>query len=170
MTGVQTCALPIFIAVEQGYLYAFDRVRGKMLWRTEVEGYLISSLAVAEDNTVFVCSSKTGIIRAVNGDTGKLKWKVELNEILTASPSISEDGTLYLGTWSKKIYALNGRTGKEIWVCPVKGSLESSPALGANGVLYIGLATKTSGHVLAVTMKTGKIKWELHDMTARFRG
>ncbi len=151
----------LFAGSSSGYVYAFQRVTGKLLWSRKLEPWLMSSLAVEEDNTLIACSSKAGIVWALDGDTGTIKWKLALGEILVSSPAIDDDGTIYFGTAEKKVYALEGNTGRRKWVCSVQGVVESSPCLGANGLLYIGSGTKTSGQIQAIQIKTGKIKWQI---------
>jgi outer membrane protein assembly factor BamB len=118
VTGVQTCALPIFrgsaaIGLD-GTIYFATKAggteltaklmalspAGQKLWdydleRANADSY--SSPSIGADGLIYF-GAETGMIYVLNPD-GTLNWKHQLRYgINWSSPAIANDGTVYLGT------------------------------------------------------------------------
>lgn len=137
-------------------LYAVDPDTGNLKWQLTLSNNDIDkcSLAVSDDNTIYICiDSPEGQIYAVTPD-GKLKWKASLNNNLTA-PAIDRDGLLYVGSEEGVLYALNV-DGSTKWEFETDSSIELSPIINANGIVYV-----CSGKILyALNTGTGDVMWQ----------
>lgn len=97
---------------ERGYLYAFDRTDGTLLWRHPTGDGVISTPAV-DGNTVYVGSSDDSVY-AVDASTGKPRWRFGTDDSIMSSPTYVE-GRIYLGNVGGSVYALDADTGDLQW-------------------------------------------------------
>jgi outer membrane protein assembly factor BamB len=152
---------------------------GKIKWRFQTGGQVISSPAVA-DGTAYVCSTD-GNLYAVDLESGRQKWKLALGARATASPAVDHE-TIYLGTYSGRFYAVDAASGKLKWKFFTEGERRfagkhlhgsepagetmpdpfdfylSSPAVWG-GAVYFGSG---DGNVYALDTTAGALKWKFH--------
>jgi outer membrane protein assembly factor BamB len=97
----------LYVAAEDGALYALDRDTGDVVWRFDAEGTIRSSPLVATggDDDIVVFGTDDGLVYAVEDvdDSGgsrtpQVLWIFDSGlPIGQASPAIAEDGTIYIG-------------------------------------------------------------------------
>ena len=96
----------VYVAAEDGALYALDRDTGDVVWKFDAAGTIRSSPVVATggDNDIVVFGTDDGLVYAVEDvDSGasrapQVLWIFDSGQpIGQASPAIAEDGTIYIG-------------------------------------------------------------------------
>lgn len=100
----------IYVAGEDGYLYALDWATGQQRWATMVWHSGWSSPAIGADGTVYI-GSRGGGLYAVDGTTGVLVWQFAKGGS-DSSPVIGVDGTVYVGGGDSRMYAIESG----VWV------------------------------------------------------
>ena len=117
MTGVQTCALPIY-GPFVGSSVAIDESLGQVYFGTK--GNNLSRFVALEIST---------------GDT---KWEYVTGRDIYSSPLIGSAGTIYFGSEDRFLYALNP-DGSLLWREGVFQDITwPSPAMDNKGIIYVG--------------------------------
>ena len=150
----------VFVASENGKLYALDANSGAEKWTfilsdTGIRTGQFSSPAYA-DGMLYVGSSDRNIY-AVNAATGKEVWHYPTNSYpgyFFSSPVVV-NGVVYLPGYESKFYALNAKTGGLKWAKDFPREFESSPAY-SNGKIFI---TSNDGVLYALDTATGNTIW-----------
>ena len=120
---------------ESGFIYAFDKHKGTIIWQSIPIGITFSTPAVAYGK-VFV-GSYDGNIYAFNETNGELIWSYKTDDrIQFSSPAIAS-GMVFIGSDDNYVYCLNESNGKLIWKYKTEHCVVSSPAI-SDGILYIG--------------------------------
>lgn len=166
----------LFVAAENGNLYAFDLTDRHLLWLYHTEAGIGSTPAVANGKVYFL--SRDGSFNALEQATGKLLWrKFTAGEArfgvtggygLPASYGVVPDpwdfylssplvqnGRVYFGSSDHHVYALDGTTGGELWKFDAGESIHSSPTY-AKGRIFIGTYDTT---LFALDANTGTELW-----------
>ena len=179
MTGVQTCALPIFQVTDNAHLIALNRFNGELLWETEMadwhQNYNGTSAPLVVGNLVISGlaggdEGARGFVGAYDQTTGKEVWR------FWTVPKPGEPGS---ETWKGK--NTEHRSGAT-WMT---GTYDSQLdlvywAAGNPGPDYDGDDREGdnlySDSILALEAKTGKLKWyyqftphDIHDWDAQDR-
>ncbi len=167
----------LYIAAENGNLYAFDLTTHKQVWLYRAEGGIGSTPAVA-DGRLYILS-RDGYMTALDALTGKALWRFKTGgearfgmtggygmpkadgitpdpwDFWLSSPLV-QDGRVYFGSSDHHVYALDATTGKEIWRFEADDSIHAAPALH-DGRLFISTwGTK----LYALDVKTGAKLWD----------
>jgi len=166
----------LYIAAENGNLYAFDLTTHKQVWLYRAEGGIGSTPAFAEGKLYIL--SRDGYMTALDAMTGKALWRFKTGgearfgvpggygmpkaditpdpwDFWLSSPLV-QDGRVYFGSSDHYVYALNTVTGKEIWRFEADDSIHAAPAL-SDGRLFIG----TWGtRFYALDARTGVKLWD----------
>lgn len=142
----------LYIAANNGILYALDTKTGQVQWSFDGvarSGYrtfaIFSSVAVGPDRTIHF-GGKNGVLYALRESRGffstgaQVVWRYNLGAGIQSSPLRAADGTIYLGDEKGMLHAVRAPTSGEwstpLWTFPTKGVVISSAALGADGTLY----------------------------------
>ncbi len=144
----------IYIASENGKLYAVNPKDGSKKWSFQTGHYIHGSPSIAKDGTVYIGSSDKNLY-AINPKDGSEKWRFAAKDQVHAPPAIGKAGTLYVGSNDGNFYALNPdgtkkwsfRTGKRVDNC--------SAAIGKDGTIYFG---SDDNHIYALN-PDGSEKW-----------
>jgi outer membrane protein assembly factor BamB len=149
----------IYAAANDGELKAFDRKRGKTLWKTDLETALSGGVGIYED--VLLLGSSDGFVLKVDANSGALLWSSQLHGEVLAPPQ-GNGKVVIAQTYDGKLQGLDFDTGEKIWtydsnvpVLTIRGT--STPIL-RNNVVYAGFA---NGRVLAFDADTGATLWEV---------
>ncbi|MFQ5961632.1 MAG: PQQ-binding-like beta-propeller repeat protein, partial [Candidatus Methylomirabilales bacterium] len=142
----------LYIAGNDGILYALDSKTGKVKWSFDgvaQSGYrtfaIFSSAALGPEGTIYF-GGKNGVLYALRESRGFLStgaqvlWRYNLGPGIQSSPLLTADGTIYLGDEKGTLHATrppkSGEWATSLWKFATKGILISSAALGADGTLY----------------------------------
>jgi len=148
----------VYIASDDGFLYALDEASGALEWQFETQGRIAASPAVSDGVVYF--GSYDGAFHAVDAATGQEKWKFEgaferrfaapgihgnlpAHQVMPdawdfyqSSPAV-DHGHVYFGSGDGNVYALDVVSGALRWKFHTGDVVHSSPAI-ADGTLYIG--------------------------------
>ncbi|MBO9583649.1 MAG: PQQ-binding-like beta-propeller repeat protein [Flavobacterium sp.] len=109
-TGIQASAAVsygiVYFGSRDPYLFALDTETGKLIWKYNAENSWILSSAVVKDNTVYVGTSDTYALLALDSKTGKEKYRFKGNGYIYSSPAIASN-TIYFGDFSGNFFDLN---------------------------------------------------------------
>lgn len=158
--------LAAYFGDQSANVYAVDAESGKLLWRVKVDDYFLAAITGAPQfnggrlyvpvssreesqvgNPKYPCCAFRGSVVALDAATGKQIWKT-----YTIAQEARPQQKNSVGT------QLVGPSGGAVWDAPTLDVKRN--------VLYVGTgnnfsppATKLSDSILALDMKTGKIKW-----------
>jgi outer membrane protein assembly factor BamB len=149
----------IYAASAEGEVRAFERAKGKSLWKVDLDTPLSGGVGVYED--VVLLGSSEGFVLKLDASSGELLWSTQLRgEVL--SPPQANGKVVIAQTYDGKLQGLDFHSGEVLWtydsnvpVLTIRGT--SVPILN-NGVVYTGFA---NGRVLAFDAQTGSIVWEV---------
>lgn len=149
----------IFQLADNGYVYAYDKHDGHLLWSRSI-GQLSASTPAVDAKTLYLTVLSTGLggvpgrVWALNAATGQTRWYRNLSSPSESSPMLDR-GRVFFGSQSGLVYALDARNGKVMWTYQAGGAVKASPTL-AGGELFFG---DYSGHVQAVAESSGRRVW-----------
>jgi outer membrane protein assembly factor BamB len=84
-------------------------------------------------------------------------WHTSTGRAVRGSPAIGTS-VIAVGTSDRNVVLLDRATGKPIWRQRVPGPVAGGPLL-AGDLLYVATQAMPDGRVLALRLKTGKVKW-----------
>ena len=167
----------LYIAAENGNLYAFDLASRKQAWLFHSEAGIGSTPAVA-DGRLFTLS-RDGFLSAVDAASGNLLWRFKTGgeghfgvvggygmpkaqgttpdpwDFFLSSP-IVHDGKVYFGSSDHHVYALDAATGALVWAFEADDSVHASPAYGDGRIFFGTWGTK----LYALDAETGAKLWD----------
>jgi len=167
----------LYVAAENGNLYAFDLTTHKQVWLYHAEGGIGSTPAVA-DGKLYVLG-RDGYLAALDAATGKALWRFRTGgearfgvpggygmpraDGITPDPwdfwlsaPLVQDGRVYFGSSDHHVYALDAITGQETWRFEADDSIHTAPVL-SDGRLFIATwGTK----LYALDAATGAKLWD----------
>lgn len=176
----------LFVAAENGNLYAIDLATRKLQWLFHAHGAICSTPAVADGVVYFL--SRDGRLHALDAATGATRWSFRTQgeavfsahgmygEPLTGEPvqdpwdfylssPLVHDGKVYVGSSDQHVYALDAKSGRLAWAFKTGGMVHSSPALaGAN--IVVG---SWDGAVYALDAASGAQQWRYQTETEQAR-
>ena len=158
--------LAAYFGDQSANVYAVDAESGKLLWKVKVDDYFLAAITGAPQlyegrlfvpvssreesqvgNPKYPCCAFRGSVVALNAATGKQIWKT-----YTIAQEAKPEQKNSVGT------QLVGPSGAAVWDAPTLDVKRN--------VLYVGTgnnfsppATDLSDSIVALDMKTGKIKW-----------
>lgn len=155
----------VFVNDDRLAVNALDAMTGKLLWSVQVEDHpramltgasiyhdgllyvpVSSAEEIATNEPDYVCCSFRGAIVAVDVATGKVKWKTH---------TIDKAPAPYRMAGGKN---LTGPAGGAIWSAP---TIDAKRGLvyAATGDSYTDVDTKGADAIIAIELKSGKVKW-----------
>lgn len=148
----------IFAAGAEGLVTAYDAVKGRRKWRTNLKTGL--SAGPAFGNGLIVVASRDGEVIALNAADGQLKWKSQINAEVLASPTVARDKVL-LRAVDGSLRALDASNGIPVWLLEedvprlsVRGTC--SPVVSGSNVL----AGFDNGKFMVISLADGEPLWE----------
>ncbi|MFP3974714.1 MAG: PQQ-binding-like beta-propeller repeat protein [Dehalococcoidia bacterium] len=150
----------IYIGAYNGKIYARDATNGQNRWTYSIDGNIIGSIAINENNGTMIVGSSNGKLYALDAEKGALLWNEPLgvDGEIWSTPVIS-DGTVYFGTLNHRLYAVDLETKSIKWEKELEGAIASTPLI-AEGTVYIGTF---GSKFYAVDAATGEIKWQFSE-------
>ena len=149
----------IYAASAEGVVRAFERSRGKSLWKEDLDTPLSGGVGVYEDS-LFVGSSDGFVIR-LDANSGEQVWQSRLSGEILAAPQ-GNGRVVVAQTYDGKLQGLDHETGEKLWtydsnvpVLTIRGT--NTPILRDNTV-YTGFA---NGRVVAFDAQTGAVRWDV---------
>jgi polyvinyl alcohol dehydrogenase (cytochrome) len=154
----------MFFVTGPGHAYAVDAQNGKLLWRSEVNGFhnvsasstlydgrlyipLAGTETLSGANPEYECCRSRGGVAALDANTGKLLWKVD--SIREPVRRLGENAS------GKPLW---GPSGASVWNAPTVDPKRRRIYVGT-GNSYGPVAADTSDSVLALDMVDGHLVW-----------
>lgn len=131
---------------------SFPTGDGSLQWRYETGSGIWSSVAIAEDGSIYI-GSIDGYLYALNNDSS-MKWRYPTADGIWSSPTVGADGTIYVGSDDHYFYAINA-DGSLKWRYKAEDWVDSTAAIAADGTLYVG----SHDNYLYAINADGSIKW-----------
>jgi hypothetical protein len=113
-----------------GEVVAVDLDTGKVKWRKEVPGGVLSSVAVKAGLAIFTATD--GKVRTWDAFTGQEKWTYDAQAPFFAGPAVASN-LVYAADWKGVVHALTIADGKKEWTL----DLRSDPAVKTPDMVYI---------------------------------
>lgn len=127
----------------RGEVTAFDLETGKEVWRKDVQGGVVSCVALTAD--LAVATATDGKVRAFELKTGLRRWIHDARMPFFAPPAIAGD-TVYVGDLRGALHALSLANGQPRWSLDLGKQLPQP----APGMFYAGPVV-SAGRVYAAT-------------------
>jgi polyvinyl alcohol dehydrogenase (cytochrome) len=156
----------VYLGDDRQYVRALDAMSGKELWATKIgdhvsgrvsgaptlyNGVIYTPLASGEENLMgtsnYQCCTFHGAVAAVDAKTGKLLWKTD-----TVDGAPKPTG---LNRYGKQMF---GPAGAAIWAAPTIDAKRGQLYV-VTGNSYTEVEAPRSDSVVAMDLKTGKIRW-----------
>jgi outer membrane protein assembly factor BamB len=122
---------PDAVKSAKGEITALHLATGKVQWRREIDGGILSSVALAGGLAVAACTD--GKMRAFDVATGAPRWTYNARAPFFAPPAIAVS-MVYGADLSGVIHAVSLANGKPVW----KFDLGRDPKVAASGMIYGG--------------------------------
>jgi outer membrane protein assembly factor BamB len=150
----------VYIASENGKLYALDAGTGNEVWNFQLNtagGRTAQFSSPAFAGGIIYVGSTDQNIYAVNASTGKEVWhyKTQSTPGFFYSSPVVADGTVFLPGYENRLYALDAASGVLRWSRDFPREFESSPAYFKNK-LFI---TCKDGVLYGLNASTGNTLW-----------
>ncbi len=160
----------VFVGTSDGEVVALDRLTGQIVWKTAVQGEVLS--APASNGSVVVAQTYSGQVHGFDIVDGKILWTYNaqvprLTLRGTSTPVVARD-TVLVGMANGRITALDIESGSIRWeqrVAVPQGSTEIERLVDVDGRLLliendrIVVATAYQGKLLAVDIASGRPLW-----------
>jgi len=148
----------VYAASNKGRISAWPVVKGKRLWRTDLDLSLSGGVGLGA-GLVAVGTDKGELI-ALDAETGEERWRATLSSEILSAPA-AQGELLVAQTQDGKVYGLSVATGEEIWRYAVEVPVLS--LRGTAGPLVTPRAVITgfaNGKLVALNAATGTLLWE----------
>lgn len=166
----------LFVAAENGNLYAFDFTTKKLAWIYRTQGGIASTPAVVDGVVYFL--SRDGYFYALAQEQGQLLWRFATKgearfaafggyglppsqgaiadpwDFYLSSPLV-QGGKVYFGSSDQHVYALDAKTGVLVWAFKTDDIVHSSPAYDDNKIFIGSWGTR----LYALDAQTGQQLW-----------
>lgn len=159
----------LFVGSESGDIVALDVNTGEEIWRTSVDGEILSA-PIAEAGKVITALS-SGKVVALDADDGTQKWEssadVPALTLRGASSPAYVQGGVFVGTGGGKIVTLNSESGQLAWdvqIAKPQGAtdlariadIDATPIV--NG--YSLYAFSAGGALSMLDLRSAKVVWK----------
>lgn len=172
----------LFVAAENGNLYAFNARDMKLQWLFHARAGIGSTPAVADGMVYFL--ARDGRFHALDAASGKPAWTFRTGgekpfaahgmfglprngepvpdpwDLYLSSPVV-HGGKVYFGSSDEHVYALDARSGALAWAYKTGGVVHSSPALAGEHIV-VG---SWDGAVYALDAASGEERWRFQTRT-----
>ncbi|MES2201525.1 MAG: PQQ-binding-like beta-propeller repeat protein [candidate division FCPU426 bacterium] len=144
----------LFIASTDGRIYALDKEKGTLKWRSEAYDLLNTTPAVLDGKVYF--GSRDHFFRCLDSGTGKLLWSFQTARSVMSSPVVDlASSSVVFGGADGQVYCLGLSDGALKWKYSAGGAVLASPLLTGK-TLWIG---SFAGDFVALDLMSGKELW-----------
>ncbi len=144
----------VYVGTFGNEVLAINTSSHNVLWRFQTDGWVWSSLTLAEDRLYF--GDLDGNLFAVNTGNGSLAWRIETDGIISGAPLVTEDA-VYIGTEAGTLYALD-LDGNPLWSKTLEESkLYGSPVAAGEYILITVIGEEA---LLYAFDADGNIEWQ----------
>lgn len=130
MTGIQASPAldddKVYIGSRDGNFYALNQEDGSLVWTYPAENSWIIATAAAKDGVVYIGTSDTFSLIALNGKTGKEKFRVRGNGYVYSSPALLGN-TAYFGDFTGRLFSVDLKSGQKNGVFETSARKSNAP-------------------------------------------
>jgi eukaryotic-like serine/threonine-protein kinase len=150
----------VYIGNLGGTLYCLELSTGKLVWKYECDGQIMSAPNIWTDGKteLLLIGSYDYYLHAVSTKDGSMAWKYELFNYLNATVAIENDKAIF-GGCDGMLHIVDIRTGKPGEALEIASYVAGSASL-ENGRAYVG---DYDGRFTAADYVNGKILWTWED-------
>jgi outer membrane protein assembly factor BamB len=142
----------IFIATQNGFVYALDKQDGKTIWKKNLDpDHFVAPLTLWDD--LLIVPSRDGNLYGMSAGNGEAIWKHSGNKKYNTKAIIS-DPYIFIGGWENDFYCLR-KDGTVNWRFKASHVIVE-PALIHRNVVYF---TAHDHFVYALDVPTGRLIW-----------
>lgn len=138
MSGIQTSPTiangTVYFGARDASFYALDAKTGDVKWEYDLENSWVLSTAAYHDNTLYVGTSDTYLVLALDATTGKEKWRQKLKGYVYGSPCLTTNA-LFIGDFTGRMFSLNPANGDIISTFETSAFKENKHILKADGTM-----------------------------------
>lgn len=110
LAGIQAAAVvadgSVYFGARDAHFYALDEITGKLQWSYDAEGSWVVGQAVIRDKILYVGTSDTYLLLALDALTGKELFRFKMNGYVFDRPAIV-DQNAYVGDFTGNFYAID---------------------------------------------------------------
>ncbi len=165
----------LYLASENGVVYALDKSNGETIWQAQMKGEVMSPVAVGEGYVVVHLSN--GFLVALRESDGVQQWDFEEDTSLLSLRSVSRptitSGGVVVGTSTGKLQVLLLDSGRLAWeerIAAPTGSSDLERMTDVDGTpLVVGSTVYVSGYkgeTVALELRTGDVLWKRDQASA----
>ena len=131
----------VFVGSAGGYVYAFEAMTGKLVWKLKGRGMFKGSLC-AYDNKLYI-GNTDNLLRCISPQTGKLIWKTFMGGIergtrlgsngSETSPAIA-DNEYYTVNYHGVMHCIDTAKGRIKWKTNTGDDTDASPVISGRFV------------------------------------
>lgn len=118
MTGIQASATVaddvVYFGARDAHLYALNAVTGNLLWKYDAKGSWIVSSAVLKNDVLYVGTSDSYLLLALNAKTGEEKLRFKTNGYVFGTPAVV-GATAYVGDFTGNFYSIDLASNGKRW-------------------------------------------------------
>jgi outer membrane protein assembly factor BamB len=105
----------VYIGSRDGYFYSLDLHSGKLRWSYSADNSWVLSTAAIDEDNVYIGTSDTGLLLALNKNTGKESYRITTRNWTYSSPLLIGDKYLAFGTMTGEFFIIDKRSTKQQW-------------------------------------------------------
>jgi hypothetical protein len=126
----------VVFGCRDGFLYAVDRMTGKIRWRIDHRMSWVMSSPALYRGVALTGTSDGHFFQAVDLASGQERWRFKTQGRVFASGTIAEN-VVCIAAQDGRVYGIDAENGKEIWRFQARGPVSSTPAV-VDGAVYFG--------------------------------
>ena len=140
----------------RGILLALDAATGEEKWRLDIDGILLGSPNIIDDEHIVVLDQGSGMLHAIDITTGKIRWTTEGVERCDGSPGV-DGGHVVFGSCQAALHVYDAEDGKHLRNIEVgdEGQIAGGVAMDSNRA-YCGTL---DGRLICADVSEGRIVW-----------
>jgi outer membrane protein assembly factor BamB len=111
----------VYIGSRDGHFYALNLSDGKLRWAYDAQSSWIVGTAVVDDEAVYVGTSDTGLLIALDKTTGKERFRFSSRNWTYASAVLIANRFLAFGTMTGELFIIDKKTTQQQWFFQTAG-------------------------------------------------
>ncbi|HEX5168476.1 MAG TPA: PQQ-binding-like beta-propeller repeat protein [Cyclobacteriaceae bacterium] len=118
MTGIQSSAVVdgdnVYFGARDAHVYCLSAATGEVVWTYDAEGSWILSSPTIKDHVLYVGTSDSYLLLAIDAQTGREKFRFKTHGYVYSSPSLAGN-TAYFGDFTGALFALDLSSEGKCW-------------------------------------------------------
>ncbi len=118
MTGIQSSAEVdgnhVYFGARDAHMYCLNASTGDVIWSYDAEGSWILSSPTLKDGVLYVGTSDSYLLLALDAQTGREKFRFKTHGYVYSSPALAGH-TAYFGDFTGALFAVDLSSGGKCW-------------------------------------------------------